>query len=101
MLGMETLEKSALVETTWNMVMLKNCWAVFHITQLSLASTKEGFVLQIPHSWLQLYFNVQLQIYFIREQLGGPRTVTKWEYAATMSESLVSKNLIFVEIPLD
>lgn len=62
---------------------------------------REGFVLQIAHSWLQLYFNVQLQIYFIREQLGGPRTVTKWEYAATMSESLVSKNLIFVEIPLD
>lgn len=38
-------------------------------------------------------------IYFTQgEQLGGSRTVTKWETEVT-SESVVSKNLVFLETP--
>lgn len=43
---------------------------------------------------------MQPQIDVNGEQLGGPGTVTKWEYAVMTSENLVSKNFVFVEIPL-
>lgn len=46
------------------------------------------------------FFSVQFQIYFIREQLGGPRTVTKWEEAAMTNENLFLRIPFFVEIPL-
>lgn len=80
--------------------MFTNCEADYYdVLLLRTTVSKESlFSKDLIHSY-SYYFSIQPQTDFIREQLGGPRTVTKWEYSAMTSESLVSKNLVFMEIP--